>query len=113
MESFAKLENTFKCEICEKTFKNNESKCQHIRSAHGETKFFACNVCNKIFETKNGLNFHLKNHQQEDPRKFKCDSCGQFFTQSGFLKTHVKTIHEKQRNYKCDLCKKKSLHQEI
>ena len=65
MESFAKLENTFKCEICEKTFKNNESKCQHIRSAHGETKFFACNVCSKHFGWKNNLRSNRYNLVQK------------------------------------------------
>ena len=89
MNSSGKLEDNFKCEICEKTFQNNKSKSQHIRSSHGEANIFTCNVCNRTFETKYGLNSHLKNHHQVGPRKFKCDSCGISFTQSGFLKKHI------------------------
>ena len=97
MESTRKLENDLKCEICEKTFQSNERKRKHFGTTHGETNIFTCNVCNRIFGTKNGLTFHLKNYHQEAPRKFKCDSCGKSFYQSVHLKNHIKKIHERQR----------------
>ena len=31
----------FRCEICDKLFKNNKNKKQHIRSVHGEEMNFA------------------------------------------------------------------------
>ena len=49
MESSAKPENNFKCEICEKIFLTNQNKNQHIKSAHGEAKIFTCNVCNSRY----------------------------------------------------------------
>ena len=42
----------------------------------------------------------------EGQRNYKCDFCGKLFTESGNLKNHIKSIHEEQRNYKCDYCGK-------
>ena len=42
----------------------------------------------------------------EAQKNYKCDSCGKSFTESGYLKKHNKTVHEGQRNYKCDSCRK-------
>ena len=44
MESTRKIENDLKCEICEKTFQNNQRKKHHFKTAHGEIKNFSCDV---------------------------------------------------------------------
>ena len=30
-------------------------------------------------------------HQDKDKKKYKCDSCGKYFTQKGSLKKHIET----------------------
>ena len=98
--------NNFKCEICEKTFQNNRNIKRHITSAHGEGKTFPCNVCTRISRTKRGLHFHIQNYHQQNKRYFKCDYCEKSFNLSGHLMTHIKRIHEPQKNSKCDYCGK-------
>ena len=59
----------------------------------------------KSFTTSGYLKRHIK-ALHEGQRNSKCNSSGKSFTQSGNLKNHIKTMHEGQRNYKCDSCEK-------
>ncbi|XP_036160145.1 sal-like protein 4 [Myotis myotis] len=47
---------------------------------------YKCNYCNKVFETDNSLQVHLRSHFGERP--FMCSVCGQWFTTEDDLKTH-------------------------
>ena len=51
----------FACEICEKSFANNQYKQQHLSLVHGEDKQFVCNVCNFSLSSENELTNHIKN----------------------------------------------------
>ena len=39
-------------------------------------------------------------------RPFKCETCGQGFTQSSHVKSHYKRVHLKVKNHKCEHCDK-------
>ena len=43
---------------------------------------------------------------KKDNKKYKCESCGKSFKQSGGLKKHINTIHEAHKDYNCDSCDK-------
>ena len=66
------VENSIKCEICEKSFSTKQIKSKHISKVHGGS-----------FESKRGLKRHIENQGQ---RNYKCDACGKSFTKSGSLK---------------------------
>ena len=36
--------------------------------------------------------------------KLKCETCKKSFTQSGVLKRHMKSVHEKLKPFQCDQC---------
>ena len=38
--------------------------------------------------------------------KITNDSCGKSFTQSHSLETHLHTVHDGYKDYKCEFCKK-------
>ena len=64
-----------------------------------------CLTCSKVFSTKGNLKTHVKT-VHEKQKNYTCDRCDKSFTQNHSLQTHVKTVHEKQRNYNCDYCDK-------
>ena len=69
---------------------------------------FHCTLCPrglKSFTTNGSLKLHIKS-VHEGQRNHKCDSCGKSFITSSHLKNHIRTVHEGQRNYKCDSCEK-------
>ncbi len=43
---------------------------------------------------------------QAPNERARCTICGHSFTQVGDLKKHIRTVHEKQRPFKCDICGK-------
>ena len=36
----------------------------------------------------------------------KCDSCGKSFSQGGYLKIHINSVHDGKKDHKCDSCGK-------
>ena len=39
--------------------------------------------------------------------KYKCDKCDSVFTTKGYLQRHIKTIHDKIKDFECSLCEYK------
>ena len=75
-----KVENIFKCEICEEIFSSSNSKDQHVSFVH------------------------IGDIDQEEQNI--CKICAKPFVTIGTLKTHMKNVHEGQNNYKCNTCSK-------
>ena len=61
-------------------------------------KSLECNTCHKRFHFKSELKDHELTHSGE--KSFVC------FNKSFNSKTHVKTVHEKKKDFKCDICGK-------
>ena len=48
---------------------------------------------------------HIKS-VHEKVKNYKCDICDKAFSRYGALKIHVNSVHEELKNHKCDLCDK-------
>ena len=48
--------------------------------------------------------------QEFGPKKFKCKSCDNSYTQSGNLRSLIKEVQEGFRNYECSTCGKRKIH---
>lgn len=97
----------YRCELCEKCFKNTKQLKNHRRIHSGNTVVHRCNYCNKSFFNVRYLKVHInKNHKSIDD-SFKCDICQKGFTSDLELKNH-RRIHFDDKKFQCPTCKYKS-----
>ena len=79
-----------KCEICDKEFKSKSGLQSHFFSVHGDgQKEIKCNICQTKFLSQNKLSSHMK-RVHENKKYHKCDSSDKAFCRSGNLKEHKK-----------------------
>ena len=91
------------CDLCGDYFKDLH---YHIKVFH-EHVSFPCEMCNKKYTTKQGLNFHIK-HTHGDSKKEVCDYCA---VEVKHVKHHIKMMHsgvvEKKISCEDETCTKK------
>ena len=81
-------QNSQKCEICDKEFKNKNSLRIHFKNVHNFEKEHQCNICQKDFKFLSQLTSHMK-ITHENKKHDKCESCGKSFSNAGNLKIHI------------------------
>nr|XP_023030078.1 zinc finger protein OZF-like [Leptinotarsa decemlineata] len=113
----------YKCEFCENIFKDEWSLGEHMKNHSGQPKYF-CNICRKICDTSNELDKHLIDHTfvnnknelaVERKQDFTCDLCDGNFSNSKYLKRHLKELHfldtgsilDSDKKFGCNLCGKR------
>lgn len=94
-------EQLFKCNRCNRTFKQSAHLSKH-QLIHITEKPFKCNECDRAFKHSNYLIQHQKIHSVKD---FECSECGKTFHQKSCLSKHQK-IHSGQKPFKCADCGK-------
>eukprot|EP00179_Madagascaria_erythrocladioides_P002734 CAMPEP_0198316682 /NCGR_PEP_ID=MMETSP1450-20131203/6479_1 /TAXON_ID=753684 ORGANISM="Madagascaria erythrocladiodes, Strain CCMP3234" /NCGR_SAMPLE_ID=MMETSP1450 /ASSEMBLY_ACC=CAM_ASM_001115 /LENGTH=424 /DNA_ID=CAMNT_0044019849 /DNA_START=246 /DNA_END=1520 /DNA_ORIENTATION=+ len=62
-----------------------------------------CRICLTVFKQKIHLETHVRS-VHERQRPFKCDRCDQDFATVGNLRRHQRNVHEKIRRYACQQC---------
>lgn len=90
----------YRCDLCEKQFKDLSFLERHLR-LHLEGKLYNCTTCNKVFNYKGLLKRHMVVHTKEKP--YNCYICSKGFTQSNDLKIHIR-LHTGQKPFKCEFC---------
>ena len=100
-------DDSFKCNMCPKTFPFLRWLNNHIRNVHtadSEKIWFPCDKCPKTFSSKPNLKTHMYTHLTETP--FKCDMCDKSFKSKRHLREHKKKIHQgfKREKVKCEIC---------
>lgn len=68
-----------------------------------------CDICGKIFSTKNHIQQHMKLHRKA-PKEHKCYLCGWEFYEKGNLTRHLKTHNNDPKAFKCEICSKGTKH---
>lgn len=88
------------CPHCGKLVKYLRS---HIRTVHKRIKKFSCDLCNKNFVTRHGVEQHFRVHTNERPFQCSYPDCGKRFKLLCQVKQHEER-HGPKQNYICDMC---------
>ncbi|KAK2584340.1 hypothetical protein KPH14_006731 [Odynerus spinipes] len=100
-EKLHRDELRFACQHCELEFFTSEELQKHEDAVHKKEKPYQCNICNKRFSYKQGLERHEMMHNED--KTFVCEYCKEAFRTSTKLARHL-TTHAGHRPYLCKLC---------
>lgn len=73
-----------------------------IEVAQDEEGEFICGECGKECSDIEAVNVHMKEHTQADI--YECMDCKQVFKFRQSLLQHIRTVHESNRPYSCEVC---------
>lgn len=91
----------FRCEICSKEFDSQKNLDKHLNTHDNQ---YSCDTCGEGFKKIIDYTLHLQKHSED--QLFKCLLC-QFVTNRGHLvKSHLYSVHEQFKKYKCEMCGK-------
>lgn len=97
-----RINDSFKCKKCKKTFKTNINLENHIKIVHSLKREFNCKDCDWTFKKRSDLKHH-KVRKHSDLRPFKCLKCDTAFKTKKDLNKH-QNVHSELRPYKCTIC---------
>ena len=102
-------DNLKQCHLCAFTTNTQANLQHHLKIQHKEYVIVPCQYCGKQIRDMY-LKAHIKNTQCNLPQeerslqRFQCDQCDKTFVHSKGLKHHIKTIHNNEKDYKCEHC---------
>jgi len=95
----------FLCSDCPTSFRWKKRLEKHQHLSHGKPlpfKTYACDECGKVFYFSSEFLNHKKFHQGHPAST--CEICHKTFHKPETMRTHVKYVHNKVKNYSCDRC---------
>uniref|UniRef100_A0A096LWC3 Zinc finger protein 219 n=1 Tax=Poecilia formosa TaxID=48698 RepID=A0A096LWC3_POEFO len=98
------LHNPYKCTLCPFSASQEESLASHLQECHPSPEVSALTTafnCRTIIDTPVPTPTHTP--APTPVPAFRCDTCGQRFTQSWFLKGHMRK-HKDSLDHKCQVC---------
>lgn len=92
------------CPVCFKQYLTARSCFAHHHTAHKEIpdKDLTCHICGQKFKRKKNVLTHIRAFHNKE-RNFKCDICDRGFYEKNHLNNH-KTTHKDDKPVECDEC---------
>ncbi|XP_055296738.1 zinc finger protein 888-like [Sitodiplosis mosellana] len=92
------------CEFCGKSSYRNQSHLRrHINTVHFNHRKYKCNTCEKTFKQKITLIDHERIHTGEKPLKCTYEHCEERFRTRGDRTKHINRIHSNETPYVCEI----------
>ena len=76
---------------------------------HMEEDKLQCDECGKEFNNKIKLKAHVDGFHKNQKNLQECKICNKMYTK-GQLKIHIRTVHDKIKDYQCTICGKAFAH---
>lgn len=107
-EENVKGESATECELCNENFESQEELDEHVMEAHaenleeGDDSEVTCLMCEpaQVFESQQDYSLHVQTDHSD--KSFECDQCSKKFSFKGSLGRHIRSVHEKIKNFICD-----------
>ncbi|KAH9520343.1 hypothetical protein Btru_060570 [Bulinus truncatus] len=87
-------ETPFKCDFCDRSFKQRGHRKLHIQVVHTKDMPFKCTECESAFPTRYRFQVHMKRHS--GVREYQCAYCDKGYYTLGKLNEHKKKRHASQ-----------------
>ena len=94
-------ERKFTCNVCFKSFKRKAHLLSHKVHMHSDLRPHVCETCGRSYKSGGSLSLHKRSHTGE---RVTCERCGRNFRDPGDLRKHIRVVHDKIKNFKCDIC---------
>merc|ERR1719187_1023410 len=101
--------NVWFCDACQMQFNKRKVFTDHNKSVHHGELVYSCSLCDKSFQSQQGLECHQESRHPKEPNNIlKCDEEGcEYETHSKVcLRSHRLSAHVKCGPYKCPICNK-------
>ncbi|XP_028168181.1 PR domain zinc finger protein 5-like isoform X2 [Ostrinia furnacalis] len=96
----------FSCGHCGKTFSLEKYKKKHEAMVHKEAKLFKCADCGEAYHSEYERHLHIVEKHKERVRMSTCEFCGKTYDWKPYYMAHLRKVHHKVKNYKCNYCNK-------
>ena len=119
LTKYQQNEKKFHCNQCSESFNRNFSLTLHTTVVHNEVKTLECIESGKVYNleglvkcsTSNSSSTSTNSQRNIKPttksletKDTQCAVCKKSFSKPANLKVHVATVHNKERQYKCEVC---------
>ncbi|XP_055842701.1 zinc finger protein 208-like [Episyrphus balteatus] len=108
-----KVNRLYKCDTCEKPFKNMFSRNKHEFLEHKDSEQRNCKLCPFSTSSHSSWQTHRYRHENPTQKKYLCSFCPKTFTNPKSLKVHEDYLHgDKEWAAKCEKCHKKFMNKQ-
>lgn len=96
------------CDTCGKSFVSQDRlRCHRLGHTQKLKKILTCPHCEETFKNGSSKKEHLALMHNKDIPSFDCTLCPKKFYINSKLERHVKSVHNRERNFACGLCEQK------
>ena len=109
-EHVKSIHSMYLCKQCPQKCSSTKELRKHMVDAHWAEKDVeerVCEQCGKVCQGMAQLKRHVKtHHSDEPPQTVVCTLCNKTLNNPYYLKRHILAVHEKQKNFCCEVCGK-------